>query len=396
MMRKTVLITSNAYFPNIGGVENSLRYLAQSYKKLGYNVIVLVSDLSPNDEKLPFKEEQGGICIYRYPTYSHFTGLKKLLRGYFSAKSAYNLLRKVNNSNNISLTISRFHTATLLAKFAKLPNVTYLVPGVVKNQNSGDNLVTRSGLGRLKLNLSKLIHHTIQKYAFKMCDNIFVFSENMKSQVKDVLKEPVNTPIVKPGVDTSIFCPSNDKAILKAQYNIPQNKTILLTVGRFVKAKGFDLVVDAVSNLPDCHLVMVGDGEGLEEITRQIEENELSASITLTGSKQDTAPYYQIADIFLMSSVYEPLGQTILEAMASGLPIVAFKGQAVTTATEELLLDNEAIYTNNVSSEGLVTAVNQLLSNPLLMAQLSQRVREKSQNDFSWDTLASKLIDFKK
>ena len=229
-----------------------------------------------------------------------------------------------------------------------------------------------------------------------MCDSIFVFSKNMKSQVEDVLGKPIKTPIVKPGVDTSIFRPKSDKANLKFQYKIPSNKTILLTVGRFVKAKGFDLVVNAMSNLPDCHLIMVGDGEGLDDITKQIENAGLSASITLTGSKQDTAPYYQIADVFLMSSVYEPLGQTILEAMASGLPIVAFKGQAITTATEELLSENEAIYTSNISGEGIAEAVKKLLSDPLLMAQLTQRVREKSQNDFSWDTLASKLIDYKR
>ena len=395
-MKETILITSNAYFPNIGGVENSLRYLAQSYKKLGFNVIVAVSNIASDGSQLPDKEVIDGITIYRYPTYASSKGLGKYFRAVRSAFAAWKLLVKLKESNNIVLTLSRFHTATLIACLAKLSSVVYLVPGVVKYQNNSANLVSRSGSGKLKLYLSRFLHHNIQLNALKHCNQVLVFSRNMEKQIDSILPQLSSLPILKPGVDTQRFMPVLDKNNLRQAHSIPENKTILLTVGRFVRAKGFDLVIDAMQALPNCYLVMVGDGENMAESRQQIDNNRLNDRILLVGSTSDTAPYYQLADVFIMSSRYEPLGQTILEALSCGLPIVAFEGGDVTTATREMLAQDEAQFTDDISAEGLVKSINQLIANPELIRQLSQTSRELALNKFSWDTLAQQTLAYKK
>jgi len=391
-MKKTILITSNAYFPNIGGVENSLKYLAQSYQQLGYQVIVVVSDVTTNGDELPFFENIDGISLYRYETFAKTSGIAKFFRPLRTALNAIKLLKKLNNEHDIILTLSRFHTTTVFANLAHLKNVTYLVPGVVKNQNNNANLVNNSGLAKLKLNLSRLMHHAIQKAAFKYCDQVVVFSQNMANQITAIQPTLAKLPILKPGVDQQRFCPIEDKLPLKIKYNIPTNKIILLTVGRFVRAKGFELVIDALKSLPQCHLVMVGDGENFAVTQQQIAQNEISEQVTLMGSQPDTAPFYQLADIFIMSSRYEPLGQTILEALSCALPVVAFRGESVITATEELLNDNEAVYSNLVSSNGLEKCINKLNDNPQFKEQLAQNSRQIAIARFSWQTLAQQIV----
>jgi 1,2-diacylglycerol 3-alpha-glucosyltransferase len=362
---------------------------------LGFNFIVIVTNVSSVSSELPIKELANCITIYRYSTFNKMTSVGKYFRPIRSAFSAWKLLKSLNKNNNIILTLSRFHTATLLAKLAKLPNIVYLVPGVVKNQNSQENLIRGFGIKRIKLQSSLFLHHFIQKIALKHSDKVLVFSYNMAKQIAEISPKTTHIPVTKPGVDPARFHPVKDKTSLKIAYNIPHNKTILLTVGRFVRAKGFDLVIDAMAKLPECHLVMVGDGENIEQIRQQIIDNDVSAQVTLTGSQKDTSPFYQLADIFLMSSRYEPLGQTILEGLSSGLPIVAFKGNGVVTATQELLSEKEAIYTDNINADGLVDCILKLINDAHLMTEMSTQGRNIAVTRYSWLALAQHILDYR-
>jgi 1,2-diacylglycerol 3-alpha-glucosyltransferase len=396
VIKPTILLTSNAYLPNIGGVENSLRYLAHSYQALGFNVVVLVSDVAQSGQALAAKEVIDGVTIFRYSSYAHRQGLLKIFRPFSSARHALALLKQLKREHQIVLTISRFHTSTLLASLADMPNLVYLVPGVVKQQNQSQNLVQRSGLAKLKQNLSRSLHHAIQVLAFKRCNQVLVFSENMAKQVTAIVPKLAPLPIVKPGVDTTRFSPIAlpAKNALRNQYKLPIDKVILLAVGRLVRAKGFDLMIEAMQSLPECHLVIVGDGENQEQIKHQIIELNLANKVSLMGSQPDSAPFYQLADLFIMSSRYEPLGQTILEALAAALPVVAFHSSQVVTATNELLAEHEAIYCSKVSAPALAATLSKLCENPDDLQRYGAQSRIIAETKFAWSTLAKQLLSY--
>ena len=91
---KSILITSNAYYPNIGGIENSLRYLAQAYVKQGYRVDVVISDVNNvTDEKLAEFEELDGLNIHRYATTHELPIVLRPFSGVWSLKALYALLK---------------------------------------------------------------------------------------------------------------------------------------------------------------------------------------------------------------------------------------------------------------------------------------------------------------
>ncbi|GGA98959.1 glycosyltransferase family 4 protein [Agarivorans gilvus] len=394
---KTVLITSNAFYPNIGGIENSLYYLAKSYLESGHKAIVVVSDVnSVNTTMLPEYEMFEGIEVYRYSCFQNMPKLFRPLRGLFCFFSMLTLYRRIKKASAPDLVISRFHSNTMVSKLSGLSNITYLLPGVVRFQNSPSLLSTNSRcLEKLKKLIQLRIHSFVQKRALLAADHLAVFSLNMKRQVQTCLTTPRDLLLCKPGVDTDYYRPVKelDKAEIRKDLNIPQGKPVLLCVGRFVAAKGIKYALEAMLTLKDYHLVIVGGGEEESQYRNFVLNNNLESDVTFTGVQQDTLKFYQCSDAFLMTSVYEPLGQTILEALACGLPIVAFRSTGdVVTATNELLDDSEAIFVDDLSSTSLAKGVQSLFNNTSMRNSMGMQSREIAKQRFSWNHLASKLV----
>lgn len=392
---KSVVITSNAYFPNVGGIENSLRYLAKSYVEQGYRVHVVVSDVNTVSEHLlPVCEELENVRIYRYPTSHKLPKLLQPFAGLWTLKALFSALKYVNETYQPEFVVSRFHTTTWLAKLAGMANVIYLLPGVVKYQNHPSRLSQQSGLDRLKQNLRYHYHKWLQKRALKSADQLAVFSENMQRQVNSCYRHPKPLLLVKPGVDSYRFLPlkQEQKSDLRKCLGLPDDKLVLLCVGRFVEAKGFRLVIEAMKLLPDCNLILVGGGEQEGLYKQLVAEYALESQISFPGVVQDSTPYYQASDLFIMSSTYEPLGQTILEALACALPIVAFKpsGQVI-TATAELLSDSEATFVDLPDAELLATGINNLKNKPEVALHLAKQSRHIAKTRYTWAKLAVNL-----
>jgi len=392
---KSILITSNAYFPNIGGIENSLRYLASAYLKMGYRVDVVISDINDvTDQPLAQYELLDGVHIHRYRTRHDLPSLLLPFSGFWSLKSLYVLLKRIKCEQDPELTISRYHTTTWLSKLVKLDYVVYLLPGVVKFQNHPDRLSKQHGLSKLKQYLRYRYHVWLQQNALRNADKLAVFSNNMRDQVESCYRHPAPLLLTKPGVDTERFSPIEPcaKLVWRKKLAIPLDKNILLCIGRFVRAKGFIYVLEAIKNIDNVHLILAGGGEEEQLYRNFVVNNNLQDKVTFTGVIQNPTQYYQLSDAFIMSSTYEPLGQTILEALSCALPIIAFKpSDEVITATAELLSDDEAVFVQKLSSCSLAESIKELFINPVKMKSLTDISRQIAVERFSWERLAQRL-----
>jgi 1,2-diacylglycerol 3-alpha-glucosyltransferase len=230
----------------------------------------------------------------------------------------------------------------------------------------------------------------------RSADKLAVFSKNMHQQVSSCFKSPPLLKLVKPGVDNKRFFPlsQNRKTALRLTMNLPVEATVLLIVGRFVRAKGILYALEALRYLPNCHLVLVGGGEEDKVYRQLVQEYNLASQVTFAGVQQDPVNFYQCSDLFLMTSVYEPLGQTILEGLSSGLPVVAFTpSDLVITATRELLNANEAVFVDELSGAALARSISGLIANQVNYNNLAELSRQVAIEKFSWARLASQLID---
>ena len=387
---KTLLLLNNAYWPSVGGIENSIRHLSKEALARGWRVIVVVSDLGLDENITNNRGElEAGIEMYRYAIKPvSWLGPINFFLGYRRLKA---ILWEIFSKYSDAIVVSRFHLATLAAIESGYNDVTYLVPASMDAQYSAE-LPTNKRLEKLSVALKRWLHLQYQKQSLQRA-RVFVFSELMRSQCDDLvpgLRSRIT--LTKPGVDRNRFyLPSNkERNALRANLSLPLEKQLILFAGRFVYAKGVHVLISALDKLPeDCELVLVGEGTAEQQYREQIRSLTLDCRVHIRSATQRVEDYFKACDVFAMSSNYEPLGQTILEALASGLPIAAFsRATGVETATEELGFNDYIAYADSYDSNDLAQCIELQLS----MCEDKRREQaELAQQTYSWGKLLDQL-----
>lgn len=315
-----VLLVNQTYFPFKGGVENSLRHLYEVASHEGDTPSIFVSNVKI-DRNRPER-------ILTYRTLRKFrapilTPLVDIISVFF-----YSIFRL--RPKSFDLVLSRHYVVGyVLSWFVNVNKHVYVVPGTVKYQ---DSIEHKGGLLR---NLHFGLLEWIQRRYIQRLKHVVVFSENMKSEVQSIA--PSSNPLVlKPGVDSNRFSPSVDKVNIDADHNYK-----LLLMCRMVSAKGPNYALDIVKALPDYYsLTVVGNGVMLPSMKERVQNDpELKGKVTFTGNTDSPEDMYRGHHAFMMTSVYEPFGQTILEALASGIPVVHLNSESISikTATREII-----------------------------------------------------------
>ena len=219
-MKKDILLLSNAYYPSIGGIENSLRHLAEEAKNNNDNVKIIVSDISvPKDYPKKAIEEIDGVIVQRYQIAPLKNVFGKFLNLILSNYMLFKLLESEFEKNSDTVVIARFHFAALLATKVGFKNVRYVVPSIVRNQLKAESANTV--VSKLVLKAKVFLHDIIQRKALRVCKN-FVFSQSMLSQCKALANNTDSDyQITKPGVDERRFFPLCIAAVSYTHLTLP-------------------------------------------------------------------------------------------------------------------------------------------------------------------------------
>lgn len=178
--------------------------------------------------------------------------------------------------------------------------------------------------------------------------------------------------VVARGVDTALFRPDARLSELRRDWGVADNEPVVLYVGRLAAEKNLGLAVRAfqaiVERTPDARMVFVGDGPLRAELSSQMPE----AIFAGMRTGEDLAAHYASADVFLFPSLTETFGNVSLEALASGLALVAYR----CAAAAELVCDEENGLLANAGDEvAFVAQAVRAASDRPLRARLASGAR---------------------
>jgi len=185
-----------------------------------------------------------------------------------------------------------------------------------------------------------------------------------------------------------------DRARLRTEWNIPQDAFVFGTVARFVPVKGLPVLVDAFAQLVrqaqarPC-LVLVGDGPeraGLEEQVRRLGLEDL---VRFAGFRQDIPACLHACDAFVHSSYYEGLGYTLIEAMASEVPVIASNVGGV---KEFVFHEDTGLVVEPGNPPALAQAMEQLWQSGRLRDAMVRQALEKVERTFTIEQMAEQVL----
>jgi glycosyltransferase involved in cell wall biosynthesis len=402
---RPILLINSVYRPSIGGIENSLHYIAKALIERGERVLVACSDHGPSG-RLPRHDSIDGVEVHRYANFGrwiNFLGLTPT--GDFLRARSH--LRELAKQQPFAGVIARQQGVGLAAKQA-LPHTPLIyVPASLSAHLNLDAL--RSPFANsLKEAIYSRIHRglllpqqsKLQRECLREADAVVVFSENMKRQVQESVPNLSNRIWVHPpGVDSGRFQPGANKAALRAELGLPAHACLALVVGRLIRAKGYDLAIKALASIDAkaLALVIVGSGGEGAALRRKAEAAGVAGRVHFVPATSEPERYYACADLYLMPSRYESFGQSILEAMSAGLPVIAYRNTAeggVRTASEELVEHARDGFLCDIDGEGLAGPLRHYLSlGTEARAQLGHQARSKVLGRYTWRALTEFLLE---
>ena len=211
-----------------------------------------------------------------------------------------------------------------------------------------------------------------------------------------------NIVVIPPGVDVHTYRPPQPGPAARKS-RLP--KKYILCLSRIDSNKGHDLLLNAFDivrkSLSDIDLVIAGGSPNPQQreldifatMRSIIDEKAMEGRVHIIGyvPDEDMAPLYQQAELFVLPSLFEPFGMTVLEAMACGTAVVASKfggiRNVVTTGENGVLIDPS-------DPEEFSQAIVSILSDSKLAGRLADEGRNTIQRSYSWEAIADRHIAF--
>jgi glycosyltransferase involved in cell wall biosynthesis len=214
-------------------------------------------------------------------------------------------------------------------------------------------------------------------------------TETLRTYLLERIRMPASrVRVIGNGVDVQRFAPVERDHVLAGGLGIPEGAFVVGTVARLHAVKNHALLLEAFARFqrerPNSVLLLVGEGELRSQLAARAAELGIAGRVLMPGTMPDTAPVYRLFDVFVLSSVIEGTSMSALEAMASGVPVVA----TAVGGNPLLLNDGEAgmlVPTEQV--EPMANALLELAADADRRTGLIRRARKRVVDRYSDDAM---------
>lgn len=378
---RVVLVTSFDW-PKPGGLERVMEVEAKELLRRGIPVDFLCAR---SDEPPPEWLVKGGGTVHRVP-YRYVSFVPGFVLGLWFSFAAAPALRRLGRRPGAVVHAHNTYAA-FAAVLAGLRRRTLLHLHSVSSQDKATSEAAGLSLPVRVLNrLDTWFCLLFERFIYNVMPRVVAVSEQEHDDALTKMRRPERLKMVRNGVDVQVFKPDPaTRAEVRKRLGIPENKVVVLMLGRFVPKNGTLLIAQAVplaNRLGTSDALYVFVGAGTEEpFMREVFQRE-GVTNFLILPPQASPPMYAMADVFVshVTTSLDGHGLTILEAMATGVATVSgadrIKSKVFDGARDLLLIPKD-------SAEEIARAFATLVKDAALRSEMGRQAREKVMRDLS-------------
>lgn len=378
---------TDSFFPKVNGVATYVGVITRALISLGHDVMIVAPRFEGTTVQVVKKFLPGakvvlvpGVKMFFYPDLTMGTPTPKSLEE----------VRK------FSPEIVHFHTpalmgfeATLFAKLIKVPLVTTFHTYFMEPEGLAAIGLKENGA------ISKILQESLWKISERIhrpCDVVITPTEYVGKDLRDRWKK-VNIQVIPGAVELGAFGKHKYRNILRKKYGL-ENNIVFLSSGRLSAEKHYDVLITAFSMIlikyPNSRLLFVGGGPAREELEYIVKVLGIESAVVFVGEvtyrELTSKNYYSMGDVFVSPSTWDTQGLSVVEAMASGLPVVAFNYRAMPE-----VIGKGGILVKHLDQYGFAKAMGELAGSGTLRVRLGKLAVQESKK-YRIDTHITSLL----
>lgn len=382
-----IAVVSPLYHPSLGGLGRQAQLLTERLAEQGVDVLVISRRMKGMPPAV-FSEKVKVYKAWSIKPYLHnfekVTVNNILVSLTFSLCCAFLLFRKRKDYD-----IVHFHGASL-PLFVNLPLLKILRKKVIAKVASARLGIEPGSLRGRYFGLGSLIVSLLQ-----MVDIFIATTQEIEEGLLFDGFSPKRIARIPNFVDLNIFSPAqiNAKEKIKADMGFGKVPIVIFTGGRFIPCKGVNVLLGAWSEVskdfPDAKLVLLGNDPSMNDMKVMADALGISGSVVFQGRVTDVADFLHATDVFVLPSLQEGMPNSLLEAMACGLPVVATMiGGAVDLVEDRV----SGILVSPNDTHALAESIKFLLRNEPFAIRIGDEAYQVIKKRFSLDGIVGKYM----
>jgi glycosyltransferase involved in cell wall biosynthesis len=361
-----VIFVSRYFYPFVGGLEKRVHALARGLTGRGIRVEIVTSR---TDAEFPAEQDLEGVIIHRLAC----PRVKVIGACVFIVRLAFFLSKRRSQYCFLhAFQVGHVSAAAVCAGRLLGKHVFLHLSGGGSGGDVGRHIKTPWGIVFLAL--------------CRFASTIVVLNARMQEELRLLRYASARTACIPNGVDCALYHPHTDRSHVRRDMSLPE-KPIILYTGRLSEEKGIATLVRACTRLHSPAapvLYIIGNGPEQQRLENLARELNAGSFVVIVPACEDIRPWYQCADIFVMPSFHEGISNSVLEAMACALPVIATD----VIGNSDLVRDHyNGLLVPPGNDQALAAALDELLDNPGNARQMGLRGQHIAQTNYSFDTM---------
>jgi glycosyltransferase involved in cell wall biosynthesis len=374
---------------DVGGAQEVVRTLAENLEKAGCRSVVVTF----KDGPLRTDIERLGIPVEILPSRRYsVSALPQFISDTLRTRRILLSLVKKYNVDVIQTHLLRSYDFLVLSLRTQTDAQIYWTFHNARFDLREEHLARQKWLFKPK----RWGHHTLYSLGARGVDRLIAVSEEVKVSITKTLPAIPQKKIVaiSNSVDVNRYGDRSGRAALRLELGLNEEHKVAVMVATFKEQKGHRFLLEAmqavVSQRPDLKVLFAGDGELRTALQERALELHLENNVFFLGNRADISALLAASDYFILPSLWEGLPMALIEAMASGLPVIATR----VSGTNQVMVHGETgLLVEPGNSSELAQAILKMASDPSMARQMGRAARQRVEVHFGAQKQAREYLD---